>query len=301
MRTTQRAFVALMGAAVAAVLAVTACNTDHSTAPPAPLLSQAQAESLAKTVVSDVAGAVSTATMDGSASAMASAALFASTSSGISSGSQCIPTRSPATPLDSDKDGVPDSVRFDYTGCVLSFPLAIDSLSGTIDLIDPTKTTPDHAVERVFTDFKHVTVNLLTGANTAVTDNGVRMASYDSTTLRSAETNFRTDYVYANGGTAEHVRSWESLFKADVAGSIQPNTVLPSGTWTVNGTSAWTHGHQSYSLTVTTNPPLHYNASCTKAPRFDAGKITAVVVRGGQTMTITIQFTACGEYTVTRS
>src|SRR5216684_3055077 len=218
MRTTQRAFVALMGAAVAAVLAVTACNTDHSTAPPAPLLSQAQAESLAKTVVSDVAGAVSTATMDGSASAMASAALFASTSVGISSGSQCIPTRSPATPLDSDKDGVPDSVRFDYTGCVLSFPLSMESLS-----------------------------------------------------------------------------------KADVAGSIQPNTVLPSGTWTVNGTSAWTHGHQSYSLTVTTNPPLHYNASCTKAPRFDAGKITAVVVRGGQTMTITIQFTACGEYTVTRS
>src|SRR5437879_12327045 len=65
MRTTQRAFVALTGAAVAAVLGVTACNNDHSTAPPAPLLSQVQAESLAKTVVADIAGAVSTATMDG--------------------------------------------------------------------------------------------------------------------------------------------------------------------------------------------------------------------------------------------
>jgi hypothetical protein len=297
----QGAFVALTGAAVAAVLGVTACNNDHSTAPPAPLLSQMQAESLAKTVVSDIAGAVSTATMDGSASAVASAALFASASVGTGSGSQCVPARSPATPLDSDKDGVPDSVRFDYTGCVLSFPLAIDSLSGTIDLIDPTKTTPDHAVERVFTDFKRVTVNLLSGANTAVTDNGVRMASHDSATLRSAETNFRTDYVFANGSTAEHVRTWESLFTADVPGSIQPNALLPSGTWTVNGTSAWTRGHQSYSLTVTTNPPLHYNATCTKAPRFDAGKITAVVVRGGQTMTVTIQFTACGAYTVTRS
>jgi hypothetical protein len=300
MRTTQRAFVALTGAAVAAVLGVTACNNDHSTAPPA-LLSQMQAESLAKTVVSDIAGAVSTAAMDGSASAAASAALVASASVGTGSASQCVPARSPATPLDSDKDGVPDSVRFDYTGCVLSFPLAIDSLSGTIDLIDPTKTTPDHAVERVFTDFKRATVNLLSGANTAVTDNGVRMASHDTSTLRSVETNFRTDYVYANGRTAEHVRTWESLFTADVPGSIQPNALLPSGTWTVNGTSAWTRGHQSYSLTVTTDPLLHYNASCTKAPRFDAGKITAVVVRGGQTMTVTIQFTACGEYTVTRS
>lgn len=301
MRTIHGAFVALTGAAVAAVLGVTACNNDKSTAPPPPMLSQAQAEILAKTVVSDIAGAVYTATMDGSASAVASAALFASVSVGSSPGSQCLPARSPATPLDSDKDGVPDSVRFDYTGCVLSYPLAIDSLSGTIDLIDPTKTTPDHAVERVFTDFKRVTVNLISGTNTAATENGVRMASHDSTTLRSTETNFRTDYVYANGSTAEHVRTWESLFTADVPGSIKPNALLPSGTWTVNGTSAWTRGHQAYSLTVTTNPPLHYNASCTKAPRFDAGKITAVVVRGGHTMTVAIQFTACGTYTVTRS
>jgi hypothetical protein len=301
MRTSKGAFVALAGAAVAVVLGVTACNNDKSTAPPTPLLSQAQAESLAKTVVSDIEGAVVTATMDGSASAVASAALLASASAGTSSGSQCFPAKSPPTPIDSDQDGVPDSVRFDYTGCVLSFPLAIDSLSGTIDLIDPTKATADHAVERVFTDFRRVAVNLISGANTAVTENGTRMASHDTTTLRSVETNFRTDYVYANGSTAEHVRTWESLFTADVPGSIQPNTLLPSGTWTVNGTSAWTRGGKSYSLTVTTNPPLHYNASCTSAPRFDAGKITAVVVRSGQTITVTIEFTACGMYTVTRS
>ena len=67
------------------------------------------------------------------------------------------------------------------------------------------------------------------------------------------------------------------------------------------GTSSWTRGQRSYSLTVTTNPPLHYNASCTAAPRFDAGKLTAVVVRNSQTVTVTIEFTACGEYTVTRS
>jgi len=144
-------------------------------------------------------------------------------------------------------------------------------------------------------------VNLVSGAKSSVTDNGERMASHDGTTLRSSETNFRTDYVFANRGTAEHVRTWESIFTADVAGSIVPNALLPSGTWSVNGTSSWTRGQRSYSLTVTTNPPLHYNASCTAAPRFDAGKITAVVVRNSQTMTVTIEFTACGVYTVTRS
>jgi hypothetical protein len=301
MRTVHASLGALAVAAAVAVLGVTACNNDKPTAPATPVLSQAQAETLAKTVVSDVVGEVATATLDGSGTIGASAALLTSGPVTSGPGSQCVPTMSPTPVVDSDHDGVPDSVRSDYTGCVLSLPLAIDSLGGTIDLIDPTPMTADHAVERVFTNFKRVTVNLVSGAKTSVTDNGVRMASHDGTTLRTSETNFRTDYVYANGGTAEHVRTWEVIFTADVAGSIQPNTLLPSGNWSVNGTSSWTRGQRSYSLTVTTNPALHYNATCTVAPRFDAGKITAVVVNGSHTMTVSIEFTACGQYTVTRS
>jgi len=299
MRTLHSSLLAL-GTAVIAALGVTACNNDSGTAPAAPLMSQGQADSLATTVIADVAGEIATATMDGAnGSAMASA--NASAPAGSTTATQCIPAKSPTPVTDADNDGVPDSVRFDYAGCVISRPLAIDSLSGTIDLIDPTKSTADHAVERVFTDFKRVTVRLLTGATSSVTDNGQRRASHDGTTLRSSETNFRTDYVYANGSTAEHMRTWESIFTADVAGTIARDALLPSGSWSVNGTSSWTRAHRSYSLTVTTNPALHYNASCTDAPRFDAGKITAVVTRGSQTMTVTIEFTACGVYTVTRS
>ena len=290
-----------LGTAVIAALGVTACNNEGGTAPATPLMSQVQAESLATTVVADVAGEIATATLDGSNGAVATAPVNASAPAGSTTATQCIPAKSPTPVTDADNDGVPDSVRFDYAGCVISRPLSIDSLSGTIDLIDPTRLVADHAVERVFTDFKRITVNLVSGAKSSVTDNGERMASHDGTTLRGSETNFRTDYVFANGGTAEHVRTWESIFTADVAGSIMPNTLLPSGTWSVNGTSSWTRGQRSYSLTVTTNPPLHYNASCTAVPRFDAGKITAVVVRNSQTVTVTIEFTACGVYTVTRS
>jgi hypothetical protein len=283
----------------ALALAVAACKNDSNMAPTTPLLSQAEADSLAATVVANVDGEITTATMDGFGSG--SLAATASAPVGSATATQCIPAKSPTPILDSDADGVPDSVRFDYAGCVISRPLVLDTLSGTIDLIDPTKATKDRAVERVFTDFERVTVKLLTGARSSVTDNGVRRASRDTTTLHSSETNFRTDFVGPRGGTSEHVRTWESLFTADVPGSIQPNTLLPSGTWSVNGTSSWTRGQRSYSLTVTTNPPLHYNASCTDAPRFDAGKITAVVMRGAQTVTVTIAFTACGVYTVTRS
>ena len=302
MRTIHHSLRTLAGAAAAAaVLVVAACNNDNGTAPATPMLSQAQAESLATTVLADISGEIGTATMDGAGGLAATASFDASAPSGSAMATQCIPAESPTPVVNTDGDGVPDSVRFDYAGCVISHPLSIDSLSGTIDLIDPTKSTADHAVKRVFTDFKVVTVRLISGANSSVTENGTRMASHDGTTLQSSETNFRTDFVFAKGSTAEHVRTWESIFTADVAGSIMRDALLPSGTWSVNGTSSWTRGSRSYSLTVTTNPALHYNASCTDAPRFDAGKITAVVVRGATTMTVSIEFTACGVYTVTRS
>src|SRR3989441_12568410 len=177
MRTARPSLLAL-GTAVALALGVAACNKDGSTAPATPVLSQVQAESLAKTVVAAVAGEISAATMDGSSGA-AMAPSYASAPVSPSAPSQCLPTESPTPVADADNDGVPDSVRFDYSGCVISYPLAIDSLSGTIDLLDPTKLTADHAVERVFTDFKRVTVNLVSGAKTSVTENGTPLASHD--------------------------------------------------------------------------------------------------------------------------
>ncbi len=296
MRTVQH----LLPALAVTLLAVAACSKDNM-APATPVLSQAEADTLATTVVGDLVDEISTAAMEGTAGAGLASAPSLSAPMGSASATQCVPAKSPTPVVDSDNDGVPDSVRFDYAGCVISLPLALDSISGTIDLIDPTASVADHSVKRVFTDFKTVTIVLLSGNRSSVTRNGVRQSSRDSTTLRGSETNFRTDFVGPKGGTWEHMRTWESIFTADVAGSIQKNALLPSGTWSVNGTSSWTGPKGTYSLTVTTNPALHYNATCTAAPRFDAGKITAVIVKGTQTMTVTIEFTACGQYTVTRS
>jgi hypothetical protein len=278
-------------------LAAAACKNDNMSST-TPVLSQADADSLAATVTSDVDAEITTATLDG----LGGGAIAASARvDGSPTSLQCTPAKSPNPPANADSDAVPDSVRFDYAGCVVTRPLGVDSISGTIDVIDPTPTAKDHSVERVFTNFERLTTSVLTGEHWSVTSNGVRRALRDTTTLNVSETNFRTDFVGPKGGTSEHVRTWESIFTADVAGSIQPNTLLPSGSWSVNGTSSWTRGQKSYSLTVTTDPALHYNASCTDAPRFDAGKITAVVTKASQTMTVTIEFTACGQYTVTRS
>jgi hypothetical protein len=142
----------------------------------------------------------------------------------------------------------------------------------------------------------------LSGLWTSVTLNGVRQAARDASTLQHTVTDFRTDFVFRNGGTASHVRSWSSTFTADVAGSIQFDAVLPSGLWSIAGTSTWTRGSRAHQVTVSTsNPGLHYNAACTVVPRFDAGTLTAVVTRNGTQSTVSILFTACGQYTVTRT
>ena len=61
----------------------------------------------------------------------------------------------------------------------------------------------------------------------------------------------QTDHTFASGATASHVRKWASLFTADQAGSIQIGSPLPSGTWSIAGSSTWTSGPLSYSLSAT--------------------------------------------------
>ena len=297
MRTHRSPFTSMLGIAAVLALGAQACANDTTT-PASLVLSQPQADSMAEQVAFDAEDEASGATITTGASAAAAASLAGPGSAGFS---HCTPTRTPASPADADGDGVPDSVRVDFTGCVLSFPLETDTVRGTIDVLDPTAHVADHAVERIFTNLARVRVYTISGKFTSETRNGIRLTSHDATTLSSTETNLKTDYVFRNGGAATHVKTWTSGFTADVAGSIQPDQPLPSGTWNIAGTSSWTRGANSYALTATTNPALHYNATCTAAPRFDAGTLTLAVVRNAHSATVTIQFTACGQYTVTRS
>ena len=142
--------------------------------------------------------------------------------------------------------------------------------------------------------------NSATNETRSVKENGTRMVVGSANALQLADT-MQTDYTFATAATATHVRKWAASFTADQAGSIQMGSPLPSGTLTINGSSTYTSGTNNYSLSVSTSPPLHHNASCTVEPRFDAGTLTASVTKNGTTSNVTIQFTACGQYTVTRS
>src|SRR5713226_8560208 len=264
-------------AATALAIGLAACN---STEAPTGVLTQQEAQSVADVVVADAASLADAATYNATSGvAMASAPASTTTS-------QPCPAISPLPVVNSDGDMPPDSVHFDFTGCIIQRPLETITLSGGVDYVDPTPTTTDHSVRVRFTDFTRTVMKILSGKTTSIELNGVRTFTGTADALEHSAT---------------HLKTWSSTFTADVPGSIQVGSPLPSGTWNITGTSTWTRGDRTYSLSLTTNPPLHYNADCTVAPKFDAGTITAVVTRNSQTVNITVQFTACGQYTVTRS
>lgn len=277
-------------------LGAAACM-DDSAGPGQPALSNAQADSLAEMLVMDADAEIDGATSTSAASG------FAVTAPGAASlnASICLPTLSPTPVVNTDGDRAPDSLRIAFGNCANTWPFHVDSISGTIDLIDPAPAVAGAGLKTVFTGLTHKRVFTISGLWTSIALNGVRLATRDASVLQHSVTDFSTDYVFRNGGTASHDRTWTSTFTADVAGSILADSPLPSGTWNVSGTSSWTRGARSHQVTVTTSPALHFNAACTVVPRFDAGTLTAVVVRNGATSTVTVQFTACGTYTVTRT
>ena len=275
-----------LAAAVALVALGAACTEDLG--PGQPALTSAQADSLAEVVTMDMDAEIDAATSTGAAAGF-----------GLNAAA-CLPTVSPTPVVNTDGDRAPDSVRVAFSACANTWPGFVDSISGSVDLVDPTPAVAGANVRIVFNELRHKRL-FPSGAFTSLTLDGTRQASRDSSILQHEVIDFSTQYVFRNGGTASHIRTWNSVFTADVAGSIARDGALPSGNWNVAGNSTWTRGAGSWSVVVTTNPALHYNASCTVMPRFDSGTVTAVVTRGGATSNVTIQFTACGTYTVTRS
>lgn len=271
-----------------------ACSS--STSPSSgPALSVAQSDTVAQVLGSDAQGEIDFATMSGGTAMMPGLRENLT----LTPPPPCV-SRTPASPVNSDSDPVPDSVRITFTDCVVNYALSSDTVRGTIDILDPTPSVTDHAWKHIFTDLTRIHVGAA-GRESILTFNGTRQGSRDSAQISFTSTNVTTTWQWANGGTASHERSWSLQFTADTAGQIMPDAALPSGSLTINGTSTWTRGANSWTIDVTTPAALHYNASCTVRPKFDSGTITAVVTKGSATSHVSIQFTACGQYTVTRT
>ena len=288
-----------LAAGTITVALFTACSPDSPSTSPHPVLTQPEANAMAEVVATDAAALSQGATFDAATGVPFAVDAMMGAPSMPTSSATCTPTRSPSPPVNSDGDPVPDSVRVDSTGCTFTGDAHTVTLSGSIDIVDPTPATTDRAFRTRSNAFTRSVTNS-TGTTRSVVENGVRSVLPTADQVQLADT-MTTEYTFASGTTASHVRKWLATFAADQAGSIQMGSRLPSGTWTISGSSTYTSGTNSYSLSVTTSDPLHYNTSCSVEPRFDSGTLTAVVTKGTVSTTVTITFTACGQYSVTRS
>jgi hypothetical protein len=292
---------AVLACAVTASAVLAGCQGEKINSPGGSngqlVLSQAQADSIQAVVSSDA-----DALADGDSPDRVSGTSMSPADGGIFAAVQpCRPTRSPNPPVDGDNDRVPDDVLYTFD-CVVSRPLVTLITTGTIEVSDPTPATGDLSARHVFTDFFRSRTNIATGKTWSVKRNGTRTRLGDASSLDFSETGFRSDFVFENGATGSHVKTWTSHFTADTPGSIQADS-LPSGLRTISGTSTWTRGTATWSFTASTTTPLHYNADCEDVPRFNAGVLALVVTdKNGNTANLTITYgPACGQVTVTRS
>ena len=291
---TLRSSRSVLAAAVTAITLVTGACDRIPGEPQDAALDRFEAEALAQVMADDIAGLPEAAVYDASLSPPMLAAPEPSAAR------ECV-TRSPDPATNSDTDPVPDSVRLTYAGCTHARGDFTVEINGIVDVLDVNPTVADHSIKWVFTDFTREVTNVISGGTTTRVENGTRLVSATSSVLEHELIAFSTAVTFPNGGAALHEKDWATTFTADVAGSIERRSPLPSGTWVINGTSTWTHGERGSSLDVSTAEPLHYNAACTVRPRFDAGTLVIVMTRGDRTSTVTIEYTACGQYTVTRS
>ncbi len=199
---------------------------------------------------------------------------------------------------------MPDSARFDYSACGFSRAggAVTDSLTGTIDIIDPLPVTTSLGVRRIFIDFGRKRVNTVFPLRSfSVVHNGVREWGGNADTLGHTISNFVSVWTHPSGRVTTHEKDWVAKFTAATPGTISLLTPLPAGSFTVNGTGSWSSLNRNFSLAISTVTPLAYDPTCTVAPRFTAGELALVVTRNTQVTNVSIVFTACGSYTVTRS
>jgi hypothetical protein len=284
-----------LGVALLAAMSLTLGACSDSSAPSSNLnaLSNAEAQSLGGDVAQDIDDFAEFSSFDAS-----TGAAFAVSSSGarINTPPPACATVTPVPLVYSDADIVPDSARFSYNDCVFTRAngVIIDSLSGTIDFLDPLPLQASIGVKHIFTDFRFSHTNTALPARSfSAVHNGTREWGASADTLGHTITNFVTVRTFAGGRTHTHTKDWVAKFTATTPSSIALGSPLPAGSWTLDGTGSWTNGTRSWTEMVSTSIPL--------APRFTAGRLDLVLTRNSEVTNVQIDFTGCGQVLITRT
>ena len=205
---------------------------------------------------------------------------------------------STGAPLDSDRDGIPDSLTSTYTraNCTLvdSVHTVTEWFSGTLAFHDDPGPYAFHW-QSDFTDHIDRGAAGFTERRTTGTESATLAPDHIETTAAlHVATSFSHDGIT---GRADYAEGWDGTYLPDGGGPLVPGADIPSGTITFSGTfdaSEPVHTRGG-SFTIWTAEPIYYDVGCgTRYPAFTRGVIAGR--QAGDTATsFTATFTACHE------
>ncbi len=219
----------------------------------------------------------------------------------------CTISTTPSPLIDADDDGVPANATTSYN-CSYTGPGGTSyALTGSITLQDNNDNQQYSGYSVSFDNFK----SRVSGDNLSVerTLNGNYSMDRQDATLFKISKNYThsvTKTVFNNTYTGSLVFNVNKTYAPDSDGDSNP---WNAGTITVDkaspGSATWIRGNNTRNLIWYTDPTLHYNRSTCQNPsgrlmNFDSGAKEYVYINpAGQKSTLRLEFSACGNFTVT--
>ncbi len=298
-----------------AALALGACGgSTSSTGPQTGVPPVAVQQSLASTLASSISAQIEAMTATGATpfiglfdrESAVSTPLAARFGSGDHSGlhplqftANC-PEISPTPIVDSDEDGVPDSVTEVYTA-----DNCTDNTNGTLSLTgmfvikDPNPHTPGLDYHAAITNF--VIADNGTAGNEQVAVTLGLGGTLDIAETIGSITETGTYYISVNETQPQQVRdsvaaNLTATYTFPAQSLLIEGDPLPAGTYSANGSESFTFNGTTYAFTLATTAALTVDPQC--ASRVTAGEVTLTFGNSGA---VTITWSGCGAYTVAQS
>jgi hypothetical protein len=207
------------------------------------------------------------------------------------------PCAAPSDPEDTDGDGVPTSAEYIITAPPCRFE---DIRNTTLDMVGRLQIAdPEPGAGGAGFDYNGTLVNLRSSFrgkdadhSYSVTRNGTRVLTGSTAGLELA-TDLQLLRTFPGLSDAAVDVQWTVSFDPDTP--LQINHALPPGALAVAGTMDWLRGTESFALAVSTPEPLHFDAPCDAAQRFDAGEMHAAGTFGDLTGYVRVRWADCGD------
>jgi hypothetical protein len=206
----------------------------------------------------------------------------------------CVP---PSNPEDTDGDGIPNQAEYIFTAP----PCRFEDIRGTtLDVVgrlqvqdpDPGPGGAGFAYDATLVNLRSAFTGKDADHSYAATRNGTRTLTGTTAGLVLA-TDLQLLRTFPGLSDAAVDQQWQVAFHPDAP--LHINQPVPSGTLDVTGTMNWTRGTENFVLAVTTPTPVHFDATCDGAQRFDAGELRAAGDFGDLTGYVRVRWSDCGD------